>query len=256
MSLPTKLGTHMKHQGAPTSENQWSAVVGAAVVLGLLTLVALSALGGWSWMARFLESSAPAWIQAVGSVAAIVAALMVVQRQHALELARRQVVEQSDLQRRARTLRVVFFSAARTCESVARQIGREHITYRLEAAELREVRARLLSIDPMQVPQAKLLLLIEQCTMRLQSCAPIVEELQTPRSPRIHDAVRGAVMAAARECWLGLYEATELEAALSKGAYSDSEPYAFDDFEESRKKLDQIRAEFMQTAESVSAKGR
>jgi hypothetical protein len=242
----------MKHQDSHNSEDHWSPAIGAAVVLGLLTLMSLTAIGGWPWVARFLESSAPAWIQAVGSVAAIVAALMVVQRQHTLELARRKVVEQSDLQRRARTLRVVFFSAAKTCESVARQIGKEHITYRLEAAELREVRARLLLIDPMQVPQAKLLLLIEQCTMRLQSCAPIVEELQTPRSQRIQDAVRGAVMAAARECWLGLYEATELEAALSNGAYSDSEPYAFDDFEQSRRKLDQIRAEFMQTAESVS----
>lgn len=224
-------------------------------VLGLFGLVGITAVGGWPWVAKFLDSSAPAWIQAIGSVAAIIAALLIVQRQHALEIDRRQIAERSEKQRRARTLRVVFFSAARTCESVAHDIGKPHQTWNTKAGELREVRSRLLSIDPMLVPHAGLLLLVEECTMRLQTSAILVEELKTPRPENIQMAVRLAVMATARECWLGFYESTGLESNLSRGDHDDSEPYAFDDFAESRKKVDQIRANFMKTKDSMSPEG-
>lgn len=244
----------MKPEAAQSPGEPWSSALGAAVVLSLIVLLALTAIGGWPWVAKFLESSAPAWIQAIGSVAAIIAAILIVQRQHVLETERRQSAERSEQQRRARTLRVVFFSAARTCESVARRIGTRHQTWRIEAAELREVRSRLLSLDPMLVPHGGLLLLIEDCTMRLQTCATLVDEL--PRSNEVEEVVRSAVIATARECWLGLFEATGLEAQLSKGHYNDSDPYAFDDFEESRRKLDQIRAEFTQTKDAMSSMDR
>jgi hypothetical protein len=231
-------------------EDAFYRALGAAIVLGLFVMVALTAIGGWPWVAKFLESSAPAWIQAIGSVAAIIAALLVVQRQHSLEIERRRSAERAEQQRRTRTLRVVFHSAARTCEDVARQIAGEHQSWTVLAEELREVRSRLVSIDPMLVPHGGLLLLIENCTMRLQTCATVVKELETPRSDRIREAVKMAVMATARECWLGLYEATGLEVRLSKGHHDDLEPYSFDDFDESRKKLDQIRAQYMQSKES------
>lgn len=228
------------------TENVWSSAIGAGVVLTLLVLLALTAVGGWPWVAKFLESSAPAWIQAIGSVAAIIAAVLIVQRQHSLEIERRRSTERSEQQRRARTLRVVFFSAARICEDVAREISGQNPTWSLMAERLQEARSRLLSIDPMLVPHGGLMLLIEECTIRLRTATTLVKELETPRPENIKDVVKMAVMVTARECWLGLYEATGLETRLSKGHYDDSEPYAFDDFEESRKKLDQIRASFVQ----------
>lgn len=241
----------MKHDPAPSSEDAWAPALGAGLVLTLLSLIALTSIGGWPWVAKFLESSAPAWIQAIGSVAAIFAALLIVQRQHALEIERRRSAERSEQQRRARALRVVFFSAARACEDVARLIGKPHQTWSLKAEELVEVRSRLLSIDPMLVPHGGLLLLVEECTMRLRTSATLVKELETPRPEQIQEVVRMAVMATARECWLGLYEATGLEARLSKDWHEDAEPYAFDDFEKSRKRLDRIQAEFVQNKEST-----
>ena len=204
-------------------------------------------------MAKFLESSAPAWIQAVGSVAAIVAALAVVQRQHSLELKRRQADDLTAQIRRARSLRVLFYSAARACEDVARRIGKAHQTWNYQAEELREVRSRLLGIDPLLVPEGRLLLIIEECAMRLQSCALIVAELETPRKKETEDGIRYAVMATARECWLGLYEATGLEASLCKLGNTDEQPYSFDDFNASRKKLDDIRASFVQEDQQKNA---
>ena len=245
----------MKSDSGLRPEDTWSGAIGAGVVLTLIALIALTAIGGWPWVAKFLESSAPAWIQAIGSVAAIIAAVLIVQRQHALEIERRHNVERAEQQRRTRTLRVVFFSAARACEDVARQIGNKHQVWSLKADELQEARSRLLSIDPMLIPHGGLLLLVEECTKRLRTVAILLKELETPRPENVEEVVKMAAMATARECWLGLFEATGLEVRLSKGQSDDSKPFAFDDFEESRKKLDQIRASFIHAKDFASVAG-
>jgi hypothetical protein len=235
----------MQQSSRPDSATDlWASAFGSVVVGSLLVLILFTGLAGWSWVAKFLESSAPAWIQAVGSVAAIVAALAVVQRQHSLELKRREREDLTAQLRRARMLRVLFFSAARVCEDVARRIGKPHQTWKICAEELREVRSRLLAVDPLLVPEGGLLLLIEDCAMRLQTCAVIVAELETPRKKDTEDGVRVAVMATARECWLGLYEATGLETKLCADSAGDEQPYLFDDFDTSRRRLDEIRATF------------
>ncbi|WP_039051121.1 hypothetical protein [Comamonas thiooxydans] len=243
----------MKAPQNEESESEAVATVVCGVVVGsIFLLVITTALAGWSWVENFLVSSAPAWIQAVGSVAAIFAALGVVHRQHRLELRRRQTEDHTVLIRRARTLRVIFMSAARVCEEVARKIGQPHVIWRFKADELREVRSRLLAIDPLLVPNGSLLLIIEECARRLQSCALLVAEMETPRDKEAEDAIKAAVMRTARECWLGLYEATGLEVRLCKSGGANESPYSFDNFVESRMKLDEIRAEFQSEAGHAS----
>lgn len=53
---------------------EWAPAIGAIALVLLLFSLALVAAGGWVWFAAFLESSAAGWVQAVGSVAAILAA--------------------------------------------------------------------------------------------------------------------------------------------------------------------------------------
>jgi hypothetical protein len=224
----------------------WITTFGGIFVGSILILLFLTVFAGWNWVTRFLESSAPAWIQAVGSVAAIVAALAVVQRQHTLELERKEKDDLTAQLRRARSVRVLFYSAARACEDVARRIGKPYQTWNFLAQELNEVRARLLAIDPLLMSEGGLLLIIEECSMRLKSCALIVAELETRRKKETEDGIRHAVMATARECWLGFYESTALEAKLCKSTLADEQPYSFENFDTSRKHLDEIRSEFLQ----------
>jgi hypothetical protein len=60
----------MERDSAP----QWAIALGAVVVAMLVASIGLVAAGGWAWFSRFLESAAPAWVQAIGSIAAIAAA--------------------------------------------------------------------------------------------------------------------------------------------------------------------------------------
>ncbi len=63
------------------ADQGWPAAIGALFIGGLLFAIGLVAAGGWTWFQRFPESSAPAWIQAIGSIAAILAAAEIGQRQ-------------------------------------------------------------------------------------------------------------------------------------------------------------------------------
>lgn len=52
----------------------WVDAVGVLVVVFIFVTIALVAAGGWPWYAKFLEGSAANWVQAIGSIAAILAA--------------------------------------------------------------------------------------------------------------------------------------------------------------------------------------
>lgn len=54
--------------------NWWAPAIGATILLIIFGSIALVAAGGWTWFSKFLESAAPAWVQAIGSVGAIAAA--------------------------------------------------------------------------------------------------------------------------------------------------------------------------------------
>lgn len=60
----------------------WAAALGGFIVTGIFVMLALVAAGGWTWFRGFLENSAPAWVQAIGSVVAIGAAVSIADRQH------------------------------------------------------------------------------------------------------------------------------------------------------------------------------
>lgn len=170
--------------GEPT-DTQWPSVVGALVVVGLLLIIGLTAIGGPTWVKLFLESSAPAWVQAIGFVAAIVSAIAVVQYKHELELRRRLMTEQLDDRHRARIVRVVFYSAVKACETAAAKVGTEHVVWKVVSEGLREVRSRLLTINPMDVQRVRVLLILEECLRRLNICAVVVEQLEGHSDPEV-----------------------------------------------------------------------
>jgi hypothetical protein len=66
---------------------------------------------------------------------------------------------------------VLFYSGAGAREDVTRRIGTPHQTWNFRVEELREVRARLVAIDPLLLSEDGLLINVEECAMRLSSWA-------------------------------------------------------------------------------------
>ena len=83
----------MQQKPQPTPPESFETAIGAVVIVLLFTSLGLIAGGGWSWFKGTLESAAPAWIQAIGSIAAIFAAA---------EIGRRQARAASDLEAKKR----------------------------------------------------------------------------------------------------------------------------------------------------------
>lgn len=59
----------------------WLEVVGALIVLTIISFIALCAVGGWKWAGEFLGTAGPAWLQAIGAVLAIYAAWNIAETQ-------------------------------------------------------------------------------------------------------------------------------------------------------------------------------
>ncbi len=60
----------------------WAGYAGGLILIIIFGTLALVAAGGWNWFAKFLENSAPAWVQAIGSVIAIFVSVHLVNAQH------------------------------------------------------------------------------------------------------------------------------------------------------------------------------
>lgn len=71
----------MQQEPPQTSAETFESALGAVVIVLLFASLGLIAAGGWTWFKGMLESAAPAWIQAIGSIAAIFAAAEIGRRQ-------------------------------------------------------------------------------------------------------------------------------------------------------------------------------
>lgn len=60
----------------------WAGYAGGLILIIIFGTLALVAAGGWNWFAKFLENSAPAWVQAIGSILAIFVSVHLVNAQH------------------------------------------------------------------------------------------------------------------------------------------------------------------------------
>lgn len=231
-----------------TLELDWLAAVGMALVVGLVCLFALNAAGGWAWTAKFLESSAAAWVQAIGSVAAIIAAIAVVNKQHVLEIHRRKENDRIASIQRMRALSVIFFSIASKCETASNQIEKNFSTT-LIIEILRDARVRLISIDPFSIPNNSLLLILERASSNLYICSVALETL-SGNSKEAKQILKTHLETTAKECWLGHVQATKYEMRLENNEGSESyddvfTTDSFKDFDESRELIEKARERFM-----------
>ncbi|MFS2205366.1 hypothetical protein [Variovorax sp. Varisp36] len=123
------------------SQPEWAEAVGAISLVCILASLALIAAGGWNWFAKFLETSAPAWVQAVGSVGAIIATGWGITRSHRLQQAQRKKdVEEDYIQLLAVAHLLVVqakYAAAQTKAYEALSFGNKDVARRSTHADLK-----------------------------------------------------------------------------------------------------------------------
>jgi hypothetical protein len=111
---------NMKHD-RPDTESSAASALGATSVCLILVSMGLVAAGGWPWFQKFLENSAPVWVQAVGSIAVVLAAVHVGRSQIAADRA----IERSRLAEDSRR-RVLVIDALLAAFEAAVGHAKEH----------------------------------------------------------------------------------------------------------------------------------
>lgn len=130
-----------------TSKNEaqpeWAEAVGAITLVCTLASLALIAAGGWDWFAKFLDTSAPAWVQGVGSVGAIIATGWGITRSHRLQQQQRKSdVEEEYIQ----LLAVAHYLVVEAKYAAARTKGYEAHSFANNDANRRSTHADLAAL--------------------------------------------------------------------------------------------------------------
>lgn len=242
----------MKNSG-PLQTDQYGLppLIGTLTVLALLISIALVAAGGWAWFKNFALDSAPAWVQAVGSIAAIVAALLVIRIQHQNQLNRDAEAERQVARRKMKTVSALLQNTALVCIDCAESVHDESALWDIQIHRLDIERSRLLGLPVFELPDVLLLHIISDVVKRLDLAIRLVRELKNFHSQHSESAkakIKDLLMHVADSCFVGIYEITGLVAAASTQEEKQSgEASAFPDrskaFQDARLLLEKIRKE-------------
>lgn len=196
----------------------WPAGIGMAIVASLIGLLALNAAGGWLWTAKFLESSAPAWVQAVGSIAAIVAAFRVLQVQHLQQLQRDNETERRNKIQKLKAIVALIQGVGEKCRDCAGKVMNGVGLMDVELRRLQSAKALLSAIPIMDLPDVLIVHIFSDVLERLHVAERMIEELETfpnHHSIEIRKKMASAIKAVSVECFIGSYEIVGLIAAHS-----------------------------------------
>jgi hypothetical protein len=175
---------------------------------GLLTLaVLLGVLGGHF---QLTKSDWAAWVQAVGSIGAVLAAVLLVQYQHQKELTRAAEERRHTRQDRLNALRSIFMAVGQTAQQASASIDKEHTTWELQAQLLDDAVQLIKTVSPLDLPDHALILRFAELTQSLRTSKKVLLAMESPRSPEIKDMIAGIIGRSHRVCLNGITDVTTL----------------------------------------------
>lgn len=118
-SLCNVWGTAMEKE---LSNTTWNEVVGAALIVFLFLCFGLVAAGGWKWFTEFLAGSASSWVQAIGSIAAILGAFAIANKQTRTQVAAAEEASRQTRRQRLEVCHVVLIRVASVFDSAKKSL--------------------------------------------------------------------------------------------------------------------------------------
>lgn len=180
----------------------------ASVIVGVTISVGLLVWLGMYW--GLSRSDWAAWVQAVGSIAAVLIAVFIVRVQHNHDIMQRRLQDQSIRRRQLACLRWVFTAIAETCERVSNEVHNPHVAWSMEARHLQNRRNMLTSIGLADFPDASLLLRAQELSEQLQIAQDVTDALVQPRNEEILNKVAEILRSTRDAALVGVTETTQL----------------------------------------------
>ena len=204
------------------------------IFLPILILCTTGAAWALGWLWGLSKSDWAAWVQAVGSVGAIVVALWVVQLQHTRERATKSENDRQVRRRQLSALKWLFMTVAQAHEKCAKRIDGRHVNWRLEADLLTEACKPLTSYPLTEIPEASLLVRACELSSTVLLSATVVNSLGQPRSKEVQEKAAAMLRKTSLDAMTGVTETTSFLATCSSLRELQNDWKGFDDRKENR----------------------
>lgn len=202
------------------------------LVVNVVALLVGAIYGGVLW--DLSKSDWAAWVQAIGSIGAILVAVLVVQLQHSRQLLYEAEKSRVERRRQLNVLRWQFSIVAKTCGDIADMIGRKHVSWLLQAEVIKEQRLMLAAVPISNFPDASLLIRAQDLSHRLLLSSHVVANLKVLRNEDTLQHVGDMLRMARNEALIGITEATSLLLKISSDSEMKTDSEMLDSREENR----------------------
>ena len=194
-----------------------------------------------------------AWIQAIGSIGAILASVSLVQYQRRTDAQLATEKERLTSQRKLNAMRALFIEVAQRCQATATKVHKDHVSWELEQAHLQEAREMLTRLPVFDIPDAGLVMRIATISTQLQAAATVAQAMTSPRSVPIRDKVASILMAPHEQCLEAIVEVTNLLVKCSTKEELESDMETFDRLEENMQRARNVMTSLQQKSQNGSS---
>lgn len=159
----------------------------------LCSIVLLILTGSLIWVGVELRLSATdwaAWVQAVGSVGAIVGAFLVLNMQNQHDQEERKEQERKTKRDKLSSLRWVMVNLAELFEDCAKSVGSEHAAWELKAGQIAEQGKILNSISYFEYPDSSILPRVREVQKRLFISQSLAYSMRRDRAEAVQHHVK------------------------------------------------------------------
>lgn len=172
------------------------------------------------------------WIQAIGSIGAILASAAVVMYQRQCEIETAAEEERTHIRRKLNALRAMLMDIADNSKTIALKVHNRNVAWELERRHLDESRQRISMIPVFEIPDAGLVARLAAIESSLRAASIVADAMKSDRPKEVRDKVAEIISVPHDLCLEAIVEVTRLLKSRCSEAELHEDFSTFDRFHE------------------------
>lgn len=165
----------------------------------------------------FTRTECAAWVQAIGSVGAIILGILAIVYQQAKEEARRVEALRLESRNQLNALKWIFLEISNQAQICLTKLNGEHVRWDIQANEFQELARRIDSMPLSTISDAGLMARVLETSRGLRLTILMANALSSPRKEEAKRIISSMITKTKEEALIGVTEVTQL---LIKGSSS------------------------------------
>lgn len=166
----------------------------------------------------FTRTECAAWVQAIGSVGAIILGISAIIYQQSKEEARRIEALRLESRKQLNALKWIFLEISHQAQMCLTNLNSEHVRWDIQADELQELVRRMDSMPLSIISDAGLMARVLEISRGLRLTVLMVNALSSPRKEEIRLIISRVIAKTKEEALIGVTEVTQLLVKCSSSA--------------------------------------